>query len=97
MSATPYQPKAEDVKKLREATSAPMMDCRTALLEAGGDFERAKALLHERGAVQAQKKAERWAEKFGDVDLDGMIDSLWQDVPVPSEAEEEAIRRARGE
>ena len=46
---------------------------------------------------KAQRKAERWAEKFGDVDLDGMIDSLWQDVPVPSEAEEEAIRRARGE
>ncbi|MCL5258431.1 MAG: translation elongation factor Ts [Vulcanimicrobiaceae bacterium] len=63
MSATPYQPKAEDVKKLREATSAPMMDCRTALLEAGGDFERAKALLHERGAVQAQKKAERAANE----------------------------------
>jgi elongation factor Ts len=63
VSATPYQPKAEDVKKLREATSAPMMDCRTALLEAAGDFERAKALLHERGAVQAQKKAERAANE----------------------------------
>jgi elongation factor Ts len=54
-----YQPKAEEIKALREATSAPMMDCRKALLDAGGDADRAKALLLERGAAQAAKKAER--------------------------------------
>ena len=46
---------------------------------------------------QLARRQEHFAERFGDVDLDAMIDSLWADVPVPSEAEEEAIRRARGE
>jgi len=58
-----YQPKAEEIKALREATSAPMMDCRKALLDAGGDPDRAKALLLERGAAQAAKKAERVADE----------------------------------
>jgi len=58
-----YQPKAEEIKALREETSAPMMDCRKALLDAGGDVERAKALLLERGAAQAAKKAERTADE----------------------------------
>ncbi|MGC9991909.1 MAG: translation elongation factor Ts [Candidatus Cybelea sp.] len=58
-----YQPKAEEIKALREATSAPMMDCRKALLDAAGDADRAKALLLERGAAQAAKKAERVADE----------------------------------
>jgi elongation factor Ts len=58
-----YQPKPEEIKALREATSAPMMDCRKALLDAGGDVERARALLLERGAAQAAKKAERAADE----------------------------------
>jgi elongation factor Ts len=58
-----YQPRPEEIKALREETSAPMMDCRKALLDAGGDPERAKALLLERGAAQAEKKAERTAEE----------------------------------
>ncbi len=58
-----YQPKPEEIKALREETSAPMMDCRKALLDAAGDVERAKALLLERGAAQAAKKAERTAEE----------------------------------
>lgn len=58
-----YQPKAEEIKALREATSAPMMDCRKALLDASGDPDRAKALLLERGAAQAAKKAERVADE----------------------------------
>jgi elongation factor Ts len=58
-----YQPKPEEIKALREETSAPMMDCRRALLDAGGDMERAKALLLERGAAQAAKKAERSADE----------------------------------
>jgi elongation factor Ts len=63
MSTTAYQPKAEDIKALRDQTSAPMMDCRKALLDADGNFERAKTLLQERGAAQAQKKAERAANE----------------------------------
>ncbi len=58
-----YQPKPEEIKALREETSAPMMDCRRALLDAAGDVARAKALLLERGAAQAAKKAERTADE----------------------------------
>ncbi len=63
MSTATYQPKAEEVKKLRELTDAPMMDCKKALVEAGGDLEKAKTVLQERGAAQAQKKAERSANE----------------------------------
>src|SRR5215469_4307791 len=58
-----YQPKADEVKALREETSAPMMDCRKALIEANGDMAKAKAFLLERGAAQAEKKAERSANE----------------------------------
>jgi elongation factor Ts len=58
-----YQPKPDEIKALREETSAPMMDCRKALLDAAGDMDRAKTLLLERGAAQAAKKAERIAEE----------------------------------
>jgi elongation factor Ts len=58
-----YQPKADEIKALREETSAPMMDCRKALIEAAGDVPKAKQLLLERGAAQAEKKAERSANE----------------------------------
>ncbi|HEY9085577.1 MAG TPA: translation elongation factor Ts [Candidatus Tyrphobacter sp.] len=58
-----YQPKAEEIKHLRELTDAPMMDCRKVLVESNGDVERAKVLLLERGAAQAEKKAERVANE----------------------------------
>ena len=61
--STTYQPKADEVKALRDATSAPMMDCRKALIEAGGDTAKARTLLLERGAAQAEKKAERSANE----------------------------------
>ncbi len=63
MSTVAYQPKADEVKKLRELTDAPMMDCKKALVEAAGDMEKARTLLQERGAAQAQKKAERVANE----------------------------------
>jgi elongation factor Ts len=50
---------ASDVKKLREITDAPMMDCKRALEEAGGDMEKAVTILREQGKAQAQKKAGR--------------------------------------
>ncbi len=58
-----YQPRPEEIKALREETGAPMMDCRQALVDAAGDTDRAKALLLERGAAQAAKKAERSADE----------------------------------
>ena len=54
-----YKPDAAAIKALREATNAPVMDCRRALAESGGDLERAKKLLVERGQQLAQKKADR--------------------------------------
>src|SRR5687768_18016545 len=50
---------AQDVKKLREATGAGMMDCKKALTEANGDFDAALRLLREKGLAAAQKKAGR--------------------------------------
>ena len=50
---------AADVKKLREETDAPMMECKSALEEANGDFARAKEILREKGKAQAGKKAGR--------------------------------------
>jgi len=54
-----YKPDAAAIKALREATNAGVMDCRRALEEAGGDFERAKDLLFKRGRQIAEKKADR--------------------------------------
>ncbi|MEO6913267.1 MAG: translation elongation factor Ts [Candidatus Baltobacteraceae bacterium] len=62
-TAMSYQPKADEVKKLREVTSAPMMDCKRALVEANGDFDKAKTELLERGAAQAAKKVDRVANE----------------------------------
>ena len=59
---------AASVKALREATGAGMMDCKNALVETGGDFERAVDLLREKGLAQAQKRAGRAANQ-------GLIDS----------------------
>jgi elongation factor Ts len=58
-----YTPTAEEIRNLRELTDAPIMDCRKVLVQAGGDVTRAKALLLERGAIAAQKKAERTANE----------------------------------
>ena len=55
--------KAEDVKKLREATGAGMMECKKALVESDGDFETAKEILRERGLASAKKMSERAAEE----------------------------------
>src|SRR3989344_6932248 len=53
--------KASDVKDLRDLTGAGMMEVKQALLEAGGDVERAKQILKDRGATIAAKKADRVA------------------------------------
>lgn len=50
---------AADVKRLREETDAPMMECSAALKEANGDFEKAKEILREKGKAAATKRAER--------------------------------------
>jgi elongation factor Ts len=54
---------AAAVRDLRERTGAGMMDCKRALEEAGGDVEKAVALLRERGLAAAAKKAGRDARE----------------------------------
>jgi elongation factor Ts len=48
---------AADVKKLRDATGAGMMDCKKALEEADGDYERAVEILQIKGEAKAEKRA----------------------------------------
>ena len=51
--------KAADVAKLRQMTGAGMMDCKNALVEANGDYERAKEIIREKGKLVAAKRADR--------------------------------------
>jgi elongation factor Ts len=53
----------DDVKRLREETGAGVMDCKRALEETKGDFEKAAALIKERGLEKAQKKSDREAKE----------------------------------
>lgn len=50
---------AEDVKRLREETEAGMLDCKKALEDANGDFDKAKEVLRKKGFEAAAKRAER--------------------------------------
>jgi elongation factor Ts len=59
VSDVAYKPSAGEVKALREATQAGMMDCKRALEESGGDMEAAVRLLREKGIAQAGKRAGR--------------------------------------
>jgi elongation factor Ts len=52
---------ANQVKELREKTGAGMMDCKKALAESGGDFEKAEELLRKKGLSAAAKKSARAA------------------------------------
>jgi elongation factor Ts len=54
---------AKAVKELRERTGAGMMDCKNALVETGGDVDKAVVLLRERGVATAAKKAGRDARE----------------------------------
>ena len=51
--------KAADVMKLRKMTSAGMMDCKQALTEAEGNFEKAIEIIREKGKLVAAKRADR--------------------------------------
>jgi elongation factor Ts len=53
----------EDIKKLRESTGAGILDCRSALQESGGDFDKAVDYLREKGLAAASKRAEREASE----------------------------------
>lgn len=54
---------ADAVKKLREMSGAPMMECKKALEETGGDLDQAFTVLRKRGQAAAAKKAGRAASE----------------------------------
>ncbi|MXW43595.1 MAG: elongation factor Ts, partial [Candidatus Dadabacteria bacterium] len=51
--------KATMVKELREKTGAPFLDCKNALVETDGDFEKASEVLRIKGVAKASKKVTR--------------------------------------
>src|SRR5690625_4925922 len=52
---------AADVKALRETTGSGMLDCKKALEEAGGDYDKAVEILRIKGAKSVSKRADREA------------------------------------
>lgn len=73
---------AAEVSKLRQATGAGMMDCKKALVEAEGDFDKAIKVLREKGQKIADKRADRESSegaviaKVNDTKNKGVIVSL---------------------
>ncbi len=63
MSTTATEISPELVRQLREKTSAGMMDCKKALVEAKGDLATAETILRKKGAASASKKAGREAKE----------------------------------
>jgi elongation factor Ts len=59
---------ADLVRRLREQTGAGIMDCKEALVEADGDFERARDILRAKGLASAQKRSGRQTSE-------GLVDS----------------------
>jgi elongation factor Ts len=55
--------KAADVAKLRKATGAGMMDCKNALVESDGDFDKAIDIIRKKGQLIANKRADREASE----------------------------------
>ncbi len=58
---------ASTIRELREKTGAGVMDCKRALAETGGDFEKASLWLREQGMAQAAKRAEQRKASEGSV------------------------------
>ncbi len=54
---------AKDVKELRDRTGAGMMDCKSALVEANGDLDKAVEVLRVKGQAQAAKRGARTASE----------------------------------
>ena len=70
---------AADINKLRQMTGAGMMDCKKALEEANGDFEKASEVIRKRGQLVAAKRADREATEgvvLSNVSVDGTFGVL---------------------
>lgn len=68
----------ESIKELREKTGVSVMQCRKALEEAGGDLEKAVAVLKKHSSASAHKKADRElkAGTIGNYTHDGNVGAL---------------------
>ena len=69
----------ELVKKLREKTGAGIADCKKALVESGGDIEKAIEYLRKKGAATSQKRSDRIAKEgliFGKVNPDRNVAAI---------------------
>ncbi|WP_280463035.1 translation elongation factor Ts [Nocardia carnea] len=64
---------AADVKRLRELTGSGMMDCKNALVETDGDFDKAVELLRIKGAKDVGKRAERTTAEGLVIAKDGVM------------------------
>jgi elongation factor Ts len=58
----------QDIKRLREETQAGVMDCKRALEQAEGDFQKAKKILYDQGVMKMDKRTDRESSQ-------GMIES----------------------
>jgi len=73
---------AAEVNKLRQSTGAGMMDCKNALVEAEGDFDKAITILRKKGQKIAEKRADRDSSegavvaKINDANTKGVVISL---------------------
>jgi elongation factor Ts len=73
---------AAEVNKLRQSTGAGMMDCKNALVEAEGDFDKAISVLRKKGQKIAEKRADRDSSegvvvaKINDANNRGVVFSL---------------------
>ena len=76
---------AKDVQKLREMTGVGMMDCKKALTETDGDFDKAIEWLREKGLAASQKKAGRIAAEG--MAYAGVIDGVGVVVEVNAETD----------
>ena len=53
----------ELIRKLRDLTGAPIVQCKEVLTECGGDLEKASGVLRERNLIQADKRSSHSAEQ----------------------------------
>jgi len=85
---------AKDVKKLRETTGVGMMDCKKALTDADGDFDKAIELLRKKGEKLSAKRADRVAKEgciiaaVNDDNTKGVIIKLSSETDFVSKNEE---------
>ncbi len=94
MSTPTIEIKAAEVQKLRQTSGAGLMDCKSALLETKGDFEKALRLLREKGIAKSSKRADKVAAE-GLVDIwistdakDGIIFELNSETDFVARADE---------